>query len=42
MFQGTRYHQYHLTLETGDVFVLYTDGATEAQSPMARILVATG
>lgn len=33
MFQHTRYHEYHVSLETGDVFVLYTDGATEAQSP---------
>lgn len=33
MFQGTRYHEYHVVFEPGDVFVLYTDGATEAQSP---------
>jgi sigma-B regulation protein RsbU (phosphoserine phosphatase) len=33
MFPGTRYHQYHLLLEPGDVLVLYTDGVTEAQSP---------
>jgi sigma-B regulation protein RsbU (phosphoserine phosphatase) len=33
MFQRTRYHQYQLLLEPGDVLVLYTDGATEAQSP---------
>ena len=33
MFQGTRYHQYHVVFEPGDVFVLYTDGATEAESP---------
>jgi phosphoserine phosphatase RsbU/P len=33
MFPGTRYHEYHLLLEPGDVFVLYTDGVTEAQSP---------
>src|SRR5215213_9030894 len=31
MFPRTRYHQYHLLLEPGDVLVLYTDGATEAQ-----------
>jgi sigma-B regulation protein RsbU (phosphoserine phosphatase) len=30
MFQETRYHQYHLLIEPGDVFVLYTDGVTEA------------
>jgi phosphoserine phosphatase RsbU/P len=33
MFQDTRYHQYHLLLEPGDVFVLYTDGVTEATNP---------
>jgi sigma-B regulation protein RsbU (phosphoserine phosphatase) len=33
MFQGTRYHEYHVMLEPGDVFILYTDGATEAESP---------
>ena len=33
MFQGTRYHEYHVVFEPGDVFVLYTDGATEAGSP---------
>ena len=33
MFPQTRYHQYHLLLEPGDVLVLYTDGATEAQNP---------
>src|SRR5690349_24135750 len=33
MFQDTRYHQYHLLIEPGDVFVLYTDGVTEAQNP---------
>ena len=33
MFPQTRYHEYHMSLETGDVLVLYTDGATEAQSP---------
>jgi sigma-B regulation protein RsbU (phosphoserine phosphatase) len=33
MFRNTRYHQYHVMLEPGDVFVLYTDGATEAESP---------
>src|SRR5829696_1948998 len=32
MFQGTRYHEYHVVFEPGDVFVLYTDGATEATS----------
>ena len=33
MFQHTRYHQYHVMLEPGDVLVLYTDGASEAESP---------
>jgi phosphoserine phosphatase RsbU/P len=33
MFPETRYHEHHLLLEPGDVMVLYTDGATEAQSP---------
>ena len=30
MFRDTRYHEYYLGLEPGDVLVLYTDGATEA------------
>jgi sigma-B regulation protein RsbU (phosphoserine phosphatase) len=33
MFPDTRYHQYHLLLEPGDVLVLYTDGVTEASNP---------
>src|SRR5215217_9062429 len=33
MFKGTRYHQYHLLLEPGDIMVLYTDGVTEAADP---------
>jgi len=33
MFEDTRYHEYHLLLEPGDVLVLYTDGVTEAQNP---------
>jgi sigma-B regulation protein RsbU (phosphoserine phosphatase) len=33
MFPDTRYHEYHLEFEPGDVLVLYTDGATEAASP---------
>ena len=33
MFQQTRYHEYYLEFEPGDVLVLYTDGATEASSP---------
>jgi phosphoserine phosphatase RsbU/P len=33
MFRETRYHENHLRLDPGDVLVLYTDGATEANSP---------
>jgi sigma-B regulation protein RsbU (phosphoserine phosphatase) len=33
MFRETRYHEYYLDFEPGDVLVLYTDGATEATSP---------
>ncbi|HEV2835998.1 MAG TPA: GAF domain-containing SpoIIE family protein phosphatase [Pyrinomonadaceae bacterium] len=33
MFRDTRYHEYYLEFEPGDVLVLYTDGATEASSP---------
>jgi sigma-B regulation protein RsbU (phosphoserine phosphatase) len=32
MFRDTRYYEYYLTLEPGQVLVLYTDGATEAQN----------
>ena len=30
MFKDTRYHEYYLTTDPGDVLVLYTDGVTEA------------
>src|SRR5215510_5776942 len=33
MFRDTRYHEYYLAFEPGDVLVLYTDGATEATNP---------
>jgi sigma-B regulation protein RsbU (phosphoserine phosphatase) len=33
MFRDTRYHEYYLTTEPGDVLMLYTDGVTEAQDP---------
>ena len=33
MFSETRYREYYLEMEPGDVLVLYTDGATEALSP---------
>jgi len=32
MFRDTRYHEYYLTTEPGDVLMLYTDGVTEAQN----------
>lgn len=32
MFRETRYHEYYLELEKGDVLVLYTDGVTEASN----------
>jgi sigma-B regulation protein RsbU (phosphoserine phosphatase) len=32
MFRDTRYYEYYLTLTPGQVLVLYTDGATEAQN----------
>ena len=32
MFRDTRYHEYYLTTEPGDVLLLYTDGVTEAQN----------
>ena len=33
MFRDTRYHEYYLTTEPGDVLMLYTDGVTEANDP---------
>jgi len=32
MFRDTRYHEYYLTTEPGDVLMLYTDGVTEANN----------
>jgi len=32
MFRDTRYHEYYLTTEPGEVLVLYTDGVTEANN----------
>jgi phosphoserine phosphatase RsbU/P len=32
MFRDTRYHEYYLMLEPGDLLLLYTDGVTEAQN----------
>jgi sigma-B regulation protein RsbU (phosphoserine phosphatase) len=33
MFRDTRFHEYYLSFEPGDVLVMYTDGVTEAQNP---------
>jgi sigma-B regulation protein RsbU (phosphoserine phosphatase) len=33
MFRDTRYHEYYLSFERGDLLVLYTDGVTEANNP---------
>jgi sigma-B regulation protein RsbU (phosphoserine phosphatase) len=32
MFRDTRYYEYYLTIESGQMLVLYTDGLTEARS----------
>ncbi|HEX8558451.1 MAG TPA: GAF domain-containing SpoIIE family protein phosphatase [Pyrinomonadaceae bacterium] len=33
LFRDTRYYEYYLPIDSGQTLVLYTDGATEAQSP---------
>jgi sigma-B regulation protein RsbU (phosphoserine phosphatase) len=33
MFRDTRYYEYYLSLEPGQMLVLYTDGVTEATNP---------
>jgi sigma-B regulation protein RsbU (phosphoserine phosphatase) len=33
MFRDTRYYEYYLSMEPGQVLVLYTDGVTEATNP---------
>ena len=33
MFRDTRYYEYYLTFEPGQLLVLYTDGVTESFSP---------
>ncbi len=33
LFKDTRYYEYYLPIDAGQILVLYTDGATEAQSP---------
>ena len=34
MFSDTRYYEYYMTLDRGQVLVLYTDGVTEAMNPV--------
>jgi sigma-B regulation protein RsbU (phosphoserine phosphatase) len=34
MFRDTRYYEYYMTLDRGQVLVLYTDGVTEAMDPV--------
>jgi sigma-B regulation protein RsbU (phosphoserine phosphatase) len=36
MFRDTRFHEYYLSFEPGDVLVMYTDGVTEAQNPVGE------
>src|SRR5882762_4915039 len=36
MFRDTRYYEFYLTLEPGQVLVLYTDGVTEANNPKGQ------
>jgi sigma-B regulation protein RsbU (phosphoserine phosphatase) len=33
MFKDTRYHEYYLSIEPGEMLVVYTDGVTEATNP---------
>jgi sigma-B regulation protein RsbU (phosphoserine phosphatase) len=33
MFRDSRYYEYYATIDPGQIFVLYTDGATEATNP---------
>lgn len=33
MFRDSRYYEYYTSIEPGHIFVLYTDGATEAMNP---------
>src|SRR2546428_2817890 len=33
MFRDTRYYEYYLTIDPGQMLVLYTDGVTEAMNP---------
>lgn len=36
MFRDTRYYEYYLTLEPGELLLLYTDGVTEANNPKGQ------
>ena len=36
MFRDSRYYEYYLSMEPGQVLVLYTDGVTEATSPQGE------
>jgi sigma-B regulation protein RsbU (phosphoserine phosphatase) len=36
MFRDTRYHEYYLTTQPGEILVLYTDGVTEAHNPQGE------
>ncbi|MCA1618191.1 MAG: SpoIIE family protein phosphatase [Acidobacteria bacterium] len=36
LFKDTRYYEYYLPIDAGQTLVLYTDGATEAQSPAGQ------
>src|SRR5712671_1844380 len=36
MFRDTRYHEYYLTTEPGEILVLYTDGVTEAHNSQEK------
>jgi sigma-B regulation protein RsbU (phosphoserine phosphatase) len=33
LFRDTRYYEYYLPIDSGQILVLYTDGSTEATSP---------
>jgi sigma-B regulation protein RsbU (phosphoserine phosphatase) len=33
MFRDSRYYEYYATIDSGQIFILYTDGVTEAMNP---------
>ena len=33
MFRDSRYYEYYATIDSGQIFILYTDGVTEANNP---------